>query len=249
MPWTLAHVKTLIPCMIVYMLIAILIAKLLKNKPDKIKLIPIYVITGIIIVLEIIKQCRSIDLGYDLSDLPLYYCSLFLYFYPATCLYHGKHKDVVRLLTLLTGMALLGVMIIMPNVVYSDGAINNYFKDFDDFHTVFYHNIILLGTLILLMIDVINVNPKRDIKVVFIGYCLYCIVVVPIALLTKTNFNQFYRSYVPFVEDLRLFLIDKMAFGGQIVYDICAMFWTVGFSVLMFYVLTFILKKIHKKNT
>lgn len=255
--WTLTHVVTLIPTLIVFVLIAFFLRIWLLKLDENKRMIPIHIITVLILVLEIIKQIRSLINGYDLSKLPLYYCSLFLFLYPMSSLCKGKNKYSVRILTMVSGLALFGVTLVMPDVIYSEGAIQNMFADFDDFHTVVFHNLVLLGTLLFLSLELYKISIKRDFVVLIIFYLTYCVIVPPISILSGENFNQFTYNTVGFVENIRLFFINSCGYSfGQSLYVLCALCTTVGFSVLMYSVFLLIdkllnyiilLKKTRKK--
>lgn len=245
MPWTWSHFFTFIPSIIIFVLLAIYIGGKLKDKSENIRLIPIHIITVSIIVLEIIKQVRSIVLGYDLDNLPLYFCSMFLYLYPAVSLYQGKYKYHVRFLTAISGVTVLGVMAIMPNIIYSDSAIRKFFTDFDYFHTVIYHNLFYLGTCFMFTLGLIDFKIKNKFWTVFCFSLGYCILVIPIALGLDVNFNNFCRNNAPIIEKLRLLQVEKLGFGGQIIYELEATMTTVGFSVAMYFLIMFVIHKIN----
>lgn len=248
MPWTLWHAVTYIPCMILYINIAIFIGKLLKNKNENIRLIPVHVISSIIIILEIIKQIRSIIKGYSLDNLPFYYCSLFIYLFSLTSLYKGKYKKQVRFLTALSGVTVIGVMNIMPRIIYNENDLINFFNNFDSFHTVFYHNIVYLGTCLIFSLNLLDFKIKNKFWIILAFNFSYCLFVIPISLGLNVNFNQFYNSNIPIIESLRLFQIEKLGYWGQIIYDIEVTFSTVAFSIFIYFILNFILTKINKNN-
>ena len=233
MLWTMWHVYTFIPCMILYIVLAIFIGKWLKNKSENIRLIPIHIISGIIVILEIIKQVRSISIGYDLKNLPLHYCSLFLYLFPLASFCKGKFKKYARFLTVLSGIVVILVMCVMPRVIYNQYAIIDFFNDFGCFHTVFYHNIVFLGTCLILSLNLVDVNIKNKYWVSAGVYFSYCIVGICFALGLNVNYNQFCCSYVSGIENLRLLQIEKLGYWGQIIYIAEVTFSTVCFSMLI----------------
>ena len=246
--WTKTHLITLFPSLLIYLIIAIGLRFWLINKDKKIKMIPVHIITILLIGLEITKQIKSIINGYKLNDLPLYYCSLFLYIYLALSLYKGKHRDSITIQAVVAGLTLLGVMVIMPSIVYSEGAIKNMFHDFDDFHTVAYHNIVLLGTFIIISLKLFNFNFKNDLLITIVFYISYCVIAAPIAILLKENFNQFDHNTVTAIENIRLSLIEKLGYSwGQSIYALLDTLTTVGFSTIMF-ILFFLLSKLCSKS-
>ena len=76
--WTWTHFYTVIPAFIVFIIAAFVVGKLMKNKSEKIKYIPLQVITVLLLGLEVGKQIVSLDGGYNMYSLPFHYCSLFL---------------------------------------------------------------------------------------------------------------------------------------------------------------------------
>lgn len=246
--WTYIHVITLIPALVIFVVFAIALGLWLKKYDENVRLIPIHFITVLLVALELIKQVKSLIAGYQLTKLPLYYCSLFLVLYVLTSLYRGKHKDCIRVLTVTSGITLLATMLIMPDLIYSNNAVKNMFNDFDDFHTVVYHNLVLLGTMLMMTLGFCKIKVKRDYLVSTIFYTAYCWVAAPFANLLGMNYNNFQSNSIGFVENIRLWLIDNIGyFFGQSMYVLLATFTTVGFSLIMYTVMVVVKKVTHKE--
>ena len=65
--WTNTHAITILPAFVVFTVLAIVIAKLLKDKPEKVRWLPFRIMAGILVVLEIVKQILAFEDGkYDL---------------------------------------------------------------------------------------------------------------------------------------------------------------------------------------
>ena len=256
--WTKLHVVTIIPTFIALAIATFFIWKWLKDKDEKIKLIPIKIIAVILVVLEIVKQIESAlgPGGYPLKNMPFYYCSLFLYLYPVMAFYTGKHKNIVRNLTLCSGTALIALMLIMPNNIYSLANLQAFFTYYDSFHTVFFHNLVVFGTFIIFTLNLYDINPNRDYLYVSLFYLAYCVIVAPIANLLKTNFHYFYANTVGFVENLRQLWISTLGyFLGQTCYVLTTTVLTITFSMAMYCLLygivklkDTIIKKFNKQN-
>lgn len=241
--WTHWHVITLLPSIPVYIAIALLVGWLLRKSSEETKMIPVHVITVLIVGLEVAKQVVSFEGGYDFDDLPLYYCSMFVFLYFFTSIYTGKHKDSVRLLTVVSGITLFVVMMVFPDVIYSDSAIENAFNDFGDFHTVAFHNLVLLGTAFMIVLRPFKFEFKKGLICCVIFYTIYCFIAAPMSAYLNENFNQFSTSYVDAIEDLRLQMISSMGSGwGQFCYVMCNMVTTIGFSVLMYLAFSLVVK-------
>ena len=89
--WTAEHAKTLLPAVAVMILIAGILRPVLK-KDEKIRMIPIQILTCVLLVMEVGKQVLSLVQGYDLYCLPFHFCSLFLYVMPVMSFYKGKYR-------------------------------------------------------------------------------------------------------------------------------------------------------------
>ena len=242
--WTKMHVYTLIPEFIVCFLLAWLIGYKLKDKDEKIKRIPLQVVTIILLLLELWKQIRGIIVGYDLYWIPLHFCSLFIFTLPFAAFYNGKHKEGMKVLAGVVSGCLFAFMAVYPNIVYGDGAIVSGFNyvigkgsDFSSFHSVLYHGIALFSFFLFVFQDLCEFKLKRDLLVIVTFFLAYCVIVGTISQVIKTNFNNFYHSNAPFLEDLRLNMIDKLGYGGQIIYIVMISAGTIAVPILAYFIL------------
>ncbi len=201
--WTRWHVVTLLPTLVLMIIIATVMRRLLINKPFDIRMIPIKIISLILIVLEIIKQVYSIKNGYDPYHLPLHFCSIFLYALPLMAFYRGKYQNGVRSVATSTMTALFIGMLVIPNVIYSEDRIFEFFSDYLAFQTVSFHNLVIFALFITLALDLHKPTGKRG-EVYFIA--VFGIVFVTLSAtmshLLETNFSNFLYSTVGFIKDI-----------------------------------------------
>jgi hypothetical protein len=190
------------------MLILAIVLKLwLGKKDDKIRIIPLQIVTVILLILEVFKQVISIIRGYDLYHIPLHFCSLFLFLFPLMSFYNGKHKDKVRAIATTISASLFLLMIIYPELIYSGGNIANTFKGFFDFHTVAFHTIATFGFFIIVALKLHTPSFKRDMKAIMLFFIGYSIIAGVTAQILQTNFNNFYQCNVPPLEEVRLSIL------------------------------------------
>ena len=90
--WTYEHFITLVPSIIVMILVTFLLSILIGKKDIKIRRIPLMIISILIVILEIIKQVKSLIDGYNLYYIPLHFCSLFIFMLPLMAFYRGKKR-------------------------------------------------------------------------------------------------------------------------------------------------------------
>ena len=218
--WTENHLKTLLPSLIIMAIASVVLRKCLKDKSEKIRLIPLQVIAVIIVVLEIFKQVISFTKGYDLYHIPLHFCSLFIFFYPLAAFYKGKYKESIRAFTSAISFALFLLMTIYPDLIYSGNNIANTFKHFFDFHTVVFHTVATFGAFVIVSLDLHQPETKKDTKNVYIILFVYCLVAGVVSQILKTNYNNFYHCNVPPLENLRVSVVSALGGFGQALYVI-----------------------------
>lgn len=256
--WSKEHLYTLIPTMIVEFILAIIIGHFLKDKDEKVKMIPIKVIAIVLLVLELAKQIYSFVDGYDLYRLPFHFCSLFLYFIPVAVFYNGKYKNIFKLLSIVISACLFMFLCIYPNVIYSGESIKRSidfitFKggSFIDFHSWIFHSIAVFLFFLFLFLDVYKFDIKKDIKIILIAFAIYCVIVGPFSQIVKTNYNNFYHSNAPFIEDVRVKLISSLDWGGQVIYVLMVSVGTLIVPILSYFIfrgLSALKNKIVAKN-
>ena len=202
--WTTAHAATLLPAAAVMVLLALLLRKKLKDKPFETRMIPIKVIAVILVLIEIGKQVISLIRGYDLYHLPFHFCSLFLFMLPAAAFYRGKHRNNVFAVTaaLLASVGVL--MMIYPSLIYESGSILQFFTNYFAFHTVFFHNLVLLALILIPALDLMPTMNKASQRSVILFLIIFSVVAAIIANLLQTNFHNMYECNVPALESIRL---------------------------------------------
>lgn len=227
--WTAAHAKTILPALAVMLLLSLLLRRLLKDKPLKIRLIPVRIIAVVLLLLEIGKQAVSFANGYDLYHIPLHICSLFIFVIPAMAFYTGRHCGSVRAVACALCTAVFALMMIYPNLIYSADNINNFFVGYLDFHTVAFHNLILLLFMLLPALNLHETAKGQGRAVVIFTVC-YCAVAATMAQVLKTNYANFYSCNIPPLEQLRLSVADVLGtVPTQFLYALIVSALTVGF--------------------
>ena len=244
--WTNMHLLTIIPTFIFSIIIAFFSYKYLSTKEEKIKYLPLKIIAIIILIMELIKQVLSILKGYNLFHIPLHYCSLFVYILPLAAFYRGKYRNAVNIFTISCCMALSLVMLIFPHSIYSDNCIREFFIDFFSFHTITFHSLVCIYFAIMLTAMDINFDNKKDIKSVSLILATYLLIPSIVSQILETNFHGMYYCIVDLIDNMRLFLVEHLYFGGQLIYILCVMTISIGFTILSYLLARFTYKKIHK---
>ena len=247
--WTYKHFITLVPAVICMIVITFVLNRLLRDKPLKIRMIPFKIIAFILLVSEIIKQVISIKNGYDFYHIPLHVCSLFIILIPLMAFYNKKGSDTINAIACTVCVSLLLFLTIYPNLIYSAGNIDNFFTNYFDFHTVFFHNLVLFEFFLIIGLNLYSTNGKRYTKQVVIASLAYAVTAAITAQILKTNFSNFYECNIEPVRNL--VNVIKAQIGnilGQILYVSVMIILHVGFFTLSYYIYILIEKfKFRKK--
>ena len=245
--WTPEHTRTLLPALGVMLLLGILAAKWLGKKSERIRLIPIQVLACLLVALEIGKQVVSFSKGYDLYHLPFHICSLFIFLLPIMAFYRGKYRAQMNAVTGAFCASVFLLMLIYPNLIYSDGNIREFFTDYLSFHTVAFHNIVMFAFVLIAALQ-LHTPKKRDPKAVVLFTIGFCVVSSSMSQLLETNFANFYSCNIPVFENIRMKMRDMIGVvPTQILYVLIVSALTIGF-VLMSYWFCSLCERIFRKK-
>ena len=245
--WTLTHLYQLLPTVFVFAVLSVVAAKTLGRLEKKYRYIPLQVIAVSLLVLEVMKQINNAkDGSYDLYALPFHYCSLFLYFLPFHAFYHGKHSHITDTVSLACLASMTLDMVIMPAVIYSDGNIKNYFEGFGDFHTVTFHNLIILYFLLTLALRLYDFRTRHDMKVISIALAIYVAIAATMSYTLKVNYHNLYKCNVGFIENIRLAVVEKIGVFGSVLYVAIMFVLTILFAFAAYFLTRLAIKPFNK---
>lgn len=232
--WSPQHLKTLIPSILIMLALSTAGFFLLGKKSLKIRILPIQIISGILIILELGKQIISFQNGYDLYHIPLHYCSLFLFVLPLMAFYSGKHKQVVYGMAAGICASLFLLMLIYPSLIYSGSDIDDFFKRYMAMHTVAFHNLVMLAFLLIVALKV-HTPQKGERKAIVLFMCGFCAISGTMAQVLKTNYANFYSCNIPPLENLRLQIQAVLGYWPtQILYVLIVSLLTVLFTLMSY---------------
>lgn len=246
--WSPMHIKTLLPALVVMLLVSIALRAWLGKKDSKIRMIPVQIVAGLLLILEMGKQVVSFTRGYDLYHIPLHFCSLLLFALPAMAFYKGKHADRVRAIGTATCGAIFWLTAIYPCLIYSAGNIEGFFTNFLDAHTVLFHNLAMLAFMLIVALDLHQPAPKGEHKLIVLYLTVFCVVAAVMSQLLETNYAGFYHCNVPIVEEIRISLQPVLGYWPtQLIYIVGLTAVHYGF-VLGFYCLYKVIRRLLAKK-
>lgn len=250
--WTFEHAVTLIPTIFIMILITLVLKLFIGKKSLKVRLVPFQILAVILFISEIIKQTLSISQGYNLYYLPLHVCSLFIVLIPMFGFYKGKGEDVIKTLCCTVCVALSLFMIVSPSIIYTANNIKNFFKSYDNFHTVFFHNVVIFEFILIIGLNLYSVKGKKHLLPVLFLALGYSLVASIMAQILKTNFSNFYFCNIGPVNDFVNMVKDKWGYTvGQTIYVGILFVLHIAFLIFSYQVFKFIEKiknKIIKKS-
>ena len=234
--WTPEHVRTLLPALAFMILFSALLGRLLRNKSDKIRMLPLQIIAVILVLIEIGKQVISLIRGYDLYHLPFHYCSIFIFMLPLAAFYRGKKQAELRGVTAALCAAVFLLMMIYPNLIYSAFDVTNFFGDYMCFHTVFFHNLVMLSFLFFLSLNLhTSENTKAEARSVCIFITVFSAVAAVMSQILKTNYANMYSCNVPPLENVRIAAQEILGYvPTQILYDLAVSVLQILFTLMTY---------------
>ena len=232
-----AKEKIILPIMIVVLLIfAIGICLLTRNKSEKIKRLPLFIITIIILALEVAKQIYNLCIGYDLWAIPLHFCSLFMFFYSFSNFGKGKLRRFGDIMTVCCTFLVIVLFYLNPSNIIGESC-ENVFANFSNFHTFTYEHLLFLYYFIFLGSNLI-VAKFSDLIYIIIGISSYAVVAITFAFSLNVNFcSILHNSFAP-LEAIRTAC-------GNIVYLICLFAVGILASCAVYIVFTILNRKIN----
>ncbi|MBQ7872972.1 MAG: hypothetical protein IJ360_03250 [Clostridia bacterium] len=219
--WTKEHFWQLVPSVIVMIIIALVLNKFIGNKPLKIRMIPFQILAVLLFISEIGKQVISFSRGYNLYHIPLHVCSLFIPLIPLMAFYNGRHKEAVRTITCSVTMALMMFMAIYPNLIYGSWNITNFFNDYFDFHTVFYHNVVIFEFILIIVLRLHHIGEGKHVRNMALLGVGFSAVAGTMSQILKTNYANFYTCNIGPINDFVNTIKDALGYTvGQTIYVI-----------------------------
>lgn len=236
--WTNTHFVQLFTTEIVMIIFAIVLNKLIGKKSLKVRMIPYQILTVILLLSEVGTQYLSFERGYDLYHIPLHVCSLFLILTPFMSFYKGKYKDVMKSITCAVTMSLMLFMIVYPNLIYGAGNIKNFFGSYFDFHTVFYHNVVIFQFILIVVLRLHHVeHSKKNIKGIVLFATAFSAAAGIMSQLLQTNFAKFLYCDAIGIDGLVNQLKGVVGeVAGQTIFVVCWGIFHILFFILAYYI-------------
>ena len=110
-------------------------------------------------------------------------------------------------------------MLIYPDLIYSAQNVKEFFTDYFSFHTVFFHNLVVLAFFLMVGLNLYESGQPKEKRTVMWFIIGYCAISAPMAQILQTNFNNFYRCNIAPLEAVRAAVEAAMGYApAQILY-------------------------------
>ncbi len=151
--------------------------------------------------------------------------------------YTGKYKDRVRTIACSVCTSLMLFMTFYPNIIYSAGNIKDFFEDYFDFHTVFFHNAVVFAFILIIVLRLNNTDESKSYARPMLRYCvIYSALAATMAQILKTNYSNFYKCNVGPIYDFINSLKESFGYVPiQICYVAVLFFLHIGFFMGSYY--------------
>ena len=228
----------MLPISMVIMLILTFISYFLVKKNSKYRNLPLKIISIIVVMMEVRKQIRNFEVGFGYWDLPLHYCSLFVFFFPLAQFGNEKIKAYFKPVALSCAITVSFGVYIAPHAIIGN-ACDNILESFGDLHTFMFHHLVILYSLVSIVL--IDYAPKKnDYKKIGLVMFIYGIIAIIASNVLDTNYCNFLYSSLDFLDEMRLEY-------GQILYTLFIFIAIILGTSLVSYWYYLIFNKINKK--
>ena len=202
----------------IVVVLSALITVIFNGKSEKIRLIPLKVISVTIIIAEIIKLINIYNINGFIPNwnLPFQFCSMFLVWFFMAAFFGGKVGKAGRSLSFVCGVMALIVFMIGPTSVIGNATDNLSltFSNYANLHAFFYHFIIVLFPILVITLKLYK--PKfSDWKLIAIPFYIY-------ALASTIMANVYNENYIMILENTVLdfpnIIIEKVHYFAYLAF-------------------------------
>lgn len=203
----------LIPLMLaVFIVVALVLRFLLRNKGQFIKKIPLQIITLVVVVIEVAKQIyyhNNSEFTYYV--LPIHFCSLFMVLMPLSQFCGNKAGSFFKPMTFVYSSLVFILVLANPNALIGQST-SDIFGSFHNIHTFIFHFSVIAYFIFSIALGDYQPKLKHCMNVSF-GIVIYAAYAIPCAYHLQTNYVNILYCYFEPLEKFRLW-------AGQVWYNV-----------------------------
>lgn len=241
--WSNADLIAIPVMLIILFSLAVLLYFLLRYKSEKIKNIPLHIISCLLIVLEVAKQIYYLASGnYPLSVIPAHFCSLIVVIIAFAQFLPRKGARFFQVPAVVFSIIVLLLLLVHPHSMIGSAS-QTFYLNFPGFHAFAFHWLVIAYPIFRLFL-ISHILHWKDFFSIPICILFYASYAVPIAFTLKFNYINILHSYFPPLESFRLSC-------GQVAYDIVLFLIAIAVCCILFaiwYFIDIIIKKRRNKK-
>lgn len=226
---------------LIIVVVAVACYFIFKEKSDKLKNIPLHIISGSLILLEVIKQIYYISSGnYPANVIPVHFCSLIVVIIAFAQFAPRKIAKFLDVPSVIFSIILILLLLVHPSALLGKSS-SGIFLSFPNFHAFVFHALVMAYPILKLTLLRFDLKIKQSIMSLICCIVFYASYAIPLAFHLNINYMNILNSYFQPLENLRLAC-------GQVVYDIVLFLLGMGGSIMLFFVWYLIDKKTKKEK-
>ena len=224
----------------VILTVGVVLRHVLRNATEKVRHIPLMVLTVVLLLLEIAKQTYHIVCGDWVTwYIPLHFCSYFLVWFTVALCTRGKVRQTMYACSLTGGIIVSILLLITPQMILHE-ATTNIFGKFNYFHTYFYHMGVMAYWIWMLMLKVYHHEPQHFRYTIILHVAFFFATIIG-AHTFHENFTNVLGSDIKVLEELRVAI-------GQFPYTMLLLLIGIGSIALVSGVTHLVVKKLYRQN-
>lgn len=224
----------------VILILGVVLKYVLRNKTEAVRHIPLMVVAGSLLILEVVKQVYHIIYGdWNPWHIPLHFCSYFLVWYGVALFSRGGIRQTMYACSLNGGILVSILLLIAPRMILHS-ATTDILGCFNHFHTFVYHVGVMAYSVWLIMLNVYHPNRQHVIRsVIFHTILFFCTIAG--AHIFHENYTNVLYADINLMENLRLS-------AGQFTYTcVLLLVGVIGISIVA-NATYFVMNKLYQKN-
>ena len=223
--WSKSDAIVLGVAILIIAVITTILTLTIRNSSEKIRKIPLHVITALIILLEVIRQVLYLTKQYDCSVIPLQFYNIVLLTFPFMIWGKGKLASIGNAMSIAVVSVCMLCLYLSPSGVLGSGTTASLFSNFDSFYLVMYYNLSILFFTISFALRLFDYDMSA-IVYIWVGLLIYSSIILVVSYWVEA----FFINPMEIVSELETLRVKF----GMIIYSVVMFLLTCGIGGILF---------------
>ncbi len=210
-----------------------------RDRSKNIRKIPLYVITALLLALEVANQIYHIAIGYHFATLPLHFHSIVLFAFPLMLWAGGHFQKVGNALSIIVVSLVVVCFYLSPDLMIGNAG-SNMFANFQSFYYIMFFHLSFLYFFTAISLDLFDWEVAT-IVYFWLGFAFYSVIMVIFA-------NVFSVYFVNCLENVVSILAKFRVDFGMLLYSVVMYLVCMGIGGVIFIVERAVFSRINHKN-